>query len=817
MRRRFIHKLLCLSVSITFTVAGNADGEQGSKHAVLIAEDFGLAADGVTDDGDAIGSMLARARQLDGPVELRFPQDKVICVKSGVGRYAFALSDFNGLRIDGRGSEFRLAPELRFLRAERCSDLVVMDLQVDFLRQPTTSGTITGVDAQAKAIDVKLDNPAMAAALGGPTGEDGEQAFFGMIQLDAVFGTQRVFHYDVDRVTVASPGVVRVFNRKPVWDVLTKHVKPGETRVGLPVPGVAHRHGPGGLFVIDHCRDVTVSQVEVWSAPWFSFQLFRNEGRVAFDHVNVRPRPGSRKVLSSCRDAIHAKGNRAELLFEDCILEGLGDDAFNLSTHCSRVMAIDSPSRITVAQQYPLEHIPFRAGDTLILMDPENNRKVAERTIRAVATNPSRREPRAHHLSPWAPASVLTLDRPVSKGLRTGLVAWSRESANPKSIIRRCVIRRSCRLQTNTMIEECDVQALLWFYGAKIEGPGPEFVVVRKSRLRSNGLSPDQAKALIISGWEGSRSCQSPAPADALLRHVEITDNEIQGRVRVVNALKEVASGNTIRPPEETNHRLENMTPDLIVPPVTNGLPGPGKRVKQFLPGYDGTEVYHTLYLPTDWEKEKKYPVIVEYSGNKWKSSQGTVDECDLGYGISGGKGVIWVCLPFVDKKNGQNAATWWGDVDATVAYCKQAVSTVCAEYGGDSSKVFIAGFSRGAIACNYIGLHDDEIASLWRGFICHSHYDGVRQWGYAGSDRSSAATRLKRLGTRPQFISQERSVKATKTYLKEAFPSGNFTFLALPFADHTDQWVLRDIAERKILREWFENVLTENDLRNEY
>jgi hypothetical protein len=242
---------------------------------------------------------------------------------------------------------------------------------------------------------------------------------------------------------------------------------------------------------------------------------------------------------------------------------------------------------------------------------------------------------------------------------------------------------------------------------------------------------------------------------------------------------------------------------------MANGPPAPGKRVKRFLRRYDGTDVYHALYLPTDWVKGRKYPVIVEYSGNKWKNSQGTVDECDLGYGISGGKGVIWICLPFVDTNSGKNAATWWGDLDATVDYCKQSVEEICNEYGGDSSRVFLAGFSRGAIACNYIGLHDDEIASLWRGFICHSHYDGVRQWAYGGSDRGSAAKRLNRLGARPQFISQERSVDATKEYLKEVFPSGNFTFLSLPFADHTDQWVLYDTAERKVLRDWFKNVLT--------
>lgn len=253
---------------------------------------------------------------------------------------------------------------------------------------------------------------------------------------------------------------------------------------------------------------------------------------------------------------------------------------------------------------------------------------------------------------------------------------------------------------------------------------------------------------------------------------------------------------------------LEAIPMDLTTPPVTDGAPAPGTRVRMVLPDYKGTAVYHALYLPSDWTSGATYPVIVEYAGNKWRTSPGTVEGSNLGYGISGGKGVIWICMPFVDQKNQMNAATWWGDVEATVAYCKKAVRRICAAYGGDPSRVFIAGFSRGAIACNYIGLHDDEIASLWRGFICHSHYDGLRLWDYAGSDRESAEARLKRLGHRPQFVSQEGGIDATRAYLRNAFPEGRFTFQALPFPDHTDSWVLRDIPERKALRDWFQQAL---------
>ena len=168
--------------------------------------------------------------------------------------------------------------------------------------------------------------------------------------------------------------------------------------------------------------------------------------------------------------------------------------------------------------------------------------------------------------------------------------------------------------------------------------------------------------------------------------------------------------------------------------------------------------------------------------------------------------------MPYVNKQTMKNQLTWWGDVDATVSYCRTTVQRICSEYGGDRENVFIAGFSRGAIACNYIGLHDDKIASMWRGFICHSHYDGVRKWPYAASDRDSAAERLGRLGTRPQYISHETSVDATREYLTGVYPQGRFTFVSLPFPQHTDTWVLRDIPERRQLRTWFHESLQKGE-----
>jgi len=87
---------------------------------------------------------------------------------------------------------------------------------------------------------------------------------------------------------------------------------------------------------------------------------------------------------------------------------------------------------------------------------------------------------------------------------------------------------------------------------------------------------------------------------------------------------------------------------DLVTPAMTDEEPAAGKRVRQVAPEYEGTEVYHALYLPVDWKPGGEYPVIVEYTGNKWSAcgSTGEVKDANLGYGVSGGRGATWVAMP---------------------------------------------------------------------------------------------------------------------------------------------------------------------------
>ncbi|MEQ9408933.1 MAG: hypothetical protein RIK87_14445 [Fuerstiella sp.] len=263
---------------------------------------------------------------------------------------------------------------------------------------------------------------------------------------------------------------------------------------------------------------------------------------------------------------------------------------------------------------------------------------------------------------------------------------------------------------------------------------------------------------------------------------------------------------------------------DLITPVMTDKKPAAGRRVRQVAPEYVGTDVYHSLYLPLDWKPGRTYPVLVEYTGNRFPPGKGSgeVRDANLGFGMSGGRDFIWICMPYIEQGRQKNAVTWWGDTQATTDYCKVNLPRICQEFGGDLDNVFICGFSRGAIGASYIGLADDEIAAFWKGMFTHDHFDGQRTWPYPDSDRAAALVRLSRLKGRPVLICGQHATKVRDDYLKEHLHLARFTFLDVPTTKifsipegpyihpHTDLWMHRESTWRRDARAWLQQVLNE-------
>ena len=100
------------------------------------------------------------------------------------------------------------------------------------------------------------------------------------------------------------------------------------------------------------------------------------------------------------------------------------------------------------------------------------------------------------------------------------------------------------------------------------------------------------------------------------------------------------------------------------------GVPAPGKRFLLQLEESQGADdLYHLLYLPTDWRPDASWPLVVEYPGNGGyanelgDTSDGTMEGCMMGYGLSEGRGFLWLCPPIVGQDQ-KHAIQWWGDIE---------------------------------------------------------------------------------------------------------------------------------------------------------
>ncbi len=262
---------------------------------------------------------------------------------------------------------------------------------------------------------------------------------------------------------------------------------------------------------------------------------------------------------------------------------------------------------------------------------------------------------------------------------------------------------------------------------------------------------------------------------------------------------------------------IRSVGADLELPTMVDARPSAGVRVSRRICNHE--KVYHSLYLPRDWQMGKSWPVLVELTGNGGYRNEfgdectGRPEDACLGFGISGGQGFIWISCPYLNAKGDDLALTWWGDApqydpSSTIRYLNAAIDDACREFGGDPKCLILTGFSRGAIACNFLGLHDDEISQRWKAFIAYSHYDGVRKWPYPGSDRESAKQRLVRLGGRKQFVCGEANhSQETARYLNEMTDTTNLTFASTGFRNHSDRWILRPSATRDQLRAWLNTI----------
>ncbi|MEO0586622.1 MAG: right-handed parallel beta-helix repeat-containing protein [Planctomycetota bacterium] len=303
---------------------------------------------------------------------------------SGLRPVLFDLTGLNGVEIDGQGAELVFHGEIIPVMANRCRDLRIANITIDWARPFLSQGLVVDADAGRIRLDMHPDHPFEV--------HDGRVTFTGtdyrssylhnMLAFDAERrepAFRAVDHYGLmPKLRAASAGSTRL-------DLFGEFAKP-------PAPGevmVIKHHGrtaPGMCF--DRCRGVEVEDVAIHHAGGMAFvgQATRD---IALRRCTVAPPADSDRVFSAHADATHFTDCHGRIELADCTFANQLDDATNIHGIYRRVDGSGSTTRLHARlvhdQQDGVETLA--AGDTVALFDDRDFAEIGRAEVTAV-TNP---------------------------------------------------------------------------------------------------------------------------------------------------------------------------------------------------------------------------------------------------------------------------------------------------------------------------------------------------------------------------------------------------------------------------------------------
>ncbi len=529
----------------------------GLAAAEFNATEFGVVADGKTNDGPAILKMIQAARKVTGePVRLVFPENKLILATTAEDGYLLSLGRMTDVTIDGNGSTFLLEPGVCMADLEFTRNALLKDFHVDHTTSMFVETTIHAMDAEKGFIDVKPVEPLDIDQLGGPTKQKDEQWFGGFVWCENGGHPKAARHYRVESVQKLDDDRIRVFTGDgPLSGGMVKTIIPGITRFSMPRAGVAHRVGPGPLFRIHDATNARLERINVWSAPWFTFSIYRCEGTCEFIDVNLVPKPGTGRLMSGCRDAFHVTGNRAKLVFDGCDTSGTGDDDYNFCVLTASIRKVVAPDKIIIRQKFPIQYNPMRVGETLVVMNNQNSILGSAKISGYEETPLKNGDPIVPGGS--CPEVTITLASPIP-GLAKGLTIWSKEAGNPDTLMRNCTASFSNRMQTSLKIDRCKFTCYNESYGMSgaqdnVEGPGPGSIWITRSEFKTGRGSGFVARcggngplAQTIIQTIHIEDCVFHAPLQiAKARSITLLNNRFHEDVRIGEHERLESRGNT--------------------------------------------------------------------------------------------------------------------------------------------------------------------------------------------------------------------------------------------------------------------------------
>jgi hypothetical protein len=306
---------------------------------------------------------------------------------SGIRPVLFDLTDLNGVEIDGQGAALIFHGEVIPFMAERCRDLKIAGLSIDWDRPFMSQGVVREADHERLRLEmhpehgfeVREGRPVFL----GPGYESGH--LHNMLAFDAT-RRETAFrapdHYGVIRTMRAETDGKR---RLDFYGAFESPSNVGDLMV------IKHhgRTAPGLCF--SRCHGVVVEDVTVHHAGGMAFvgQATRD---ITLRRCRVEPPRHSDRVFSSHADATHFTDCHGQIELIDCHFANQLDDATNIHGVYRRIAGSGTSDRLHARLVHPQQDgvETLAPGDTIALFDDRDFGEIGRAEVRAVA-NPDTR------------------------------------------------------------------------------------------------------------------------------------------------------------------------------------------------------------------------------------------------------------------------------------------------------------------------------------------------------------------------------------------------------------------------------------------
>ncbi len=471
--------LITLSIILLIPVSSAQTNKEKSR-LILKVENFGVVGDGKTDDGPALRKLFEKASALNRPAKIVFQKDVTYYLgkeeNHPVG--SMFLERANNLIVEGNNCLLLVDPHRRPFEIYRSKNITLRNFQIDYSPLPYTQGRITKIDNSNGYLEFKVDDgyplPYVrddSYYVDGRVSDcvtlNGENLKFyqGHSRIseikdlgDKAYAVSYRMHRQ-DKARVGDYFVMKVWP-PAMEDVYNSSLKPSEKG--------EHYVSNYANIQVNHSDNVIIENIISYASPKMTVSA-RSTSDIVIRRLVITRRPG--RVLASCSDGIHLKGNERQPLIENCYIEGTLDDAIHIKMSGDRVEEVASARKVRITHMDTRDNTNLGIGKIVMVFDAEENRQLAMVVIADFE--------HIDHRSGW-----VTLEKDV-ENLRVGVRLYLQ--AENEAIIQNCVfgtqLQRAILTHQPTTIRNCVItdngvglyQALT---SGGIEGPPSQRVVL---------------------------------------------------------------------------------------------------------------------------------------------------------------------------------------------------------------------------------------------------------------------------------------------------------------------------------------------------